>query len=148
MRKPLFAAAAVLVLAVGGGVGFALFERHERGGLVTQSGQACDGKDQPVPAAPTALPFGLPATDGEVVLNVTSQGSTTVAFARVDGGRDRIVEVRDDVLADLTAAGYTVVGTDQEPGYEAEAEVTGPREGTIKVSPLCSGLLEVRYALR
>ncbi len=148
MRKPLVAAAAVLVLAVAGRVGFALFERHERGGLVTQSEQACDGEDQPVPAAPTTLPFGLPATDGEAILNVTSQGSTTVAFAKVDGGRDRIVEVRDDVLADLTAAGYEVVGTDQEPGYEAEAEIAGPHEGTIKVSPLCEGLLEVRYVLR
>ncbi len=142
------AAVAAVALAAAGAGGFLLFERHERGGLVSQSEQACAGQDAPAPGAPAGLPLELPATDGETVLKVASQGSTTVAFAKVDGTRDDIVEVRDHVLQDLQAAGYRVVGTDQEPGYEAEAEVAGPHEGTVKVSPLCEGLLEVRYALR
>lgn len=142
------AAVAVVALVVAGGAGFALFERHERGGLVTQSEQACAGRDAPEPGAPSALPLDLPRTDGETVLDVASQGATTVAFAKVDGDRDAIVETRDHVLVDLEAAGYRVVGTDQEPGYEAEAEVEGPHEGTIKVTPLCEGVLAVRYALR
>ena len=30
---------------------------------------------------------------------------------------------------------------------EAEAQVRGRYEGTVKVSPLCEGLLEVRYKI-
>ncbi len=70
-----------------------------------------------------------------------------MAFAKVEGGRDDIVAVRDRVLGDLKTAGYETVGTDQEPGYEAEAEIKGQYEGTLKVSPLCEGLLEVRYKI-
>lgn len=79
---------------------------------------------------------------------MTTQGKTTVAFAKIPGGRDDIVAVRDRVLADLKTAGYTTVGTDQEPGYEAEAELGGKHDGTLKVSPLCEGLLEVRYKIQ
>jgi hypothetical protein len=52
------------------------------------------------------------------------------------------------VLRGLGAVGYRVVGTDQEPGHEGEADVAGPHGGTIKVPPLCAGLLEVRDSLR
>lgn len=147
MKKPVVAALAVLALLAAGGLGFALFERNERGGLVAKSEQACDGREQPVSGAPSALPDDLPLTEGATILNVTSQGRTDVAFAKVEGGRDDIVAVRDKVLADLKGAGYETVGTDQEPGYEAEAEIKGTYEGTLKVSPLCEGLLEVRYKI-
>ncbi len=137
----------VLVLAAAGGIGFALFERHERGGLVAASEQTCDGRAQPVAGAPSTLPLDLPLTAGGRVLNVTEQGRTVVAFASLPGSRPDIVAVRDQVLRDLAGAGYTTVGTDQEPGYEAEAELAGTHEGTLKVSPLCEGLLEVRYKI-
>lgn len=146
MRRPLLLAlVAVLALVAAGGVGWALFERHERGGLVTASERPCDGREQPVAGVPATLPLQLPTTTGTTLLQVQTQGSTTVAFARMPGGRGDIVAVRDRVLADLEGAGYATTGTDQEPGYEAEAEVEGRYEGTLKVSPLCTGLLEVRY---
>jgi hypothetical protein len=129
-----------------GGIGWALFERHERGGLVKKSERSCQGLDDP--SATTTLPLGLPLTPGETVLRVTTQGKTTIAFAKIPGGRDDIVAVRDRVLTDLRAAGYIVKGTDQEPGYEAEAELAGTHEGTLKVSPLCTGLLEIRYKIQ
>ncbi len=147
MRKPVVALVTVLALAAAGGVGFALFERHERGGLVAKSERVCDGREQPVAGVPATLPLGLPTTAGSTLLNVDTQGKTTVAFVKLDGGRDDIVTVRDKVLTDLKAAGYTVEGTDQEPGYEAEAQLAGTNEGTLKVSPLCEGLLEVRYKI-
>lgn len=147
MKKPVLALVVVLVLAAVGGIGFALFERHDRGSLVSKSERACDGREKPVAGAPADLPLGLPRTAATTVLNVTAQGATTVAFARAEGGRDDIVAVRDRVLDDLKGAGYTVVGTDQEPGYEAEAELKGRYAGTVKVSPLCDGLLEVRYKI-
>ena len=137
----------VVLLAALGGVGFAVFERFERGELAARSGEPCNGRDQPAGGAPAALPLGLPLTEGERVLSVATQGVITVAFAGLPGDRDDIVSTRDRVLADLTSAGYRVVGTDQEPGYEAEAQLDGPHEGTLKVSPLCEGLLEVRYRI-
>lgn len=144
MRTPAkLAVAAVGVLALGaaGFTGFEVLERSELAGKATQD---CSIEDR---STATALPLGLPLTDGEEILDITSQGRTVVAFASEPGGRDDIVAVRDRVLVDLKGAGYTVVGTDQEPGYEAEAEISGPHEGTVKVSPLCTGLLEVRYKL-
>lgn len=147
MRKPLLVGAVAVAVLVAGGAGFAVFERHEREGLATTSEQACAGRDKPAPGSPSSLPLGLPLTEGETVLEVATQGKTTVAFASEPGGRDDIVAVRDKVLVDLARAGYTVVGVDQEPGYEAEAELTGTHPGSVKVSPLCEGLLEVRYKI-
>lgn len=147
MRKPVLIGVALLGALAAGGVGFAVFEQFEREGLASRSEQACAGRDQPAPGAPATLPLGLPLTEGETVLKVATQGATTVAFASEPGGRDDIVAVRDKVLADLAEAGYTVVGTDQEPGYEAEAELAGTHPGSVKVSPLCEGLLEVRYKI-
>ncbi len=147
MRKPVIALVAVLAVAAAGGIGFAVFERFERGGLVERSEQACGSDAEPASGAPDELPLELPLSDDETVLSVTTQGSTTVAFASLPGDRDDIVDVRDRVLEDLAAAGYEVVDTDQEPGYEAEAELTGTHPGSLKVSPLCEGRLEVRYKI-
>ncbi|MCW2779287.1 MAG: hypothetical protein JWN17_3012 [Frankiales bacterium] len=147
MKKPVVALVAVVAVAAVGGLGAALFVRHEHAGLVTQSQRPCDGREVPASGVPASLPLGLPASSGATLLSVSTQGSTTVAFAKVDGGRKDIVAVRDRVLGDLKGAGYATVGTDQEPGYEAEAEIKGRYEGTLKVSPLCEGLLEVRYKI-
>jgi hypothetical protein len=144
MRTPVKVAVAVVALVALGGAGFAGFEVFERSELAGKASKDCTFEDK---TTVTALPLGLPLTDGEEIIDIASQGRTTVAFASAPGGRDDIVEVRDKVLADLKAAGYTVDGTDQEPGYEAEAQISGPHEGTLKVSPLCTGLLEVRYKL-
>ena len=147
MRKPVLIALSAAALVAAGGIGFAVFEHVEREGLASRSEQACGDRAKPDPGAPASLPLGLPLTEGETVLRVATQGATTVAFASEPGGRDDIVAVRDKVLADLAKAGYRVVGTDQEPGYEAEAELAGTHPGSLKVSPLCEGLLEVRYKI-
>ena len=138
---------AVVVLVAAGGGGFWLFERHERGGLVAQSERACGDLASPEAGVPASLPLGLPLPPRAEILRVTSQGATQVAFVDVPGDRDDLVAVRDEVLRELQGVGYETVDTDQEPGYEAEAEVTGPHEGTVKVTPLCEGLIEVRYAI-
>lgn len=147
MRHPVIALVAVLAVAAAGGATFALVERHNRGGLVARSEQSCNGRDQPQAGVSAALPLALPGTAGSRLLSVAQQGRTVVAYTTMPGGRDDIVAVRDRVLADLEGAGYRVAGTDQEPGYEAEAELAGLHEGTVKVSPLCTGLLEVRYKI-
>ena len=146
VRRTALAAAVVVVAGLAAGGAFALHEHRHRADLVSTSEQACAGQDRPRPAPGRAArraaddhrrdraPGGRP-------------GRTVVAFASLPGRRGDIVQVRDAVLADLRGAGYTVAGTDQEPGYEAEAELAGTHEGTLKVSPLCAGLLEVRYKI-
>ena len=140
LKKLLAALVAVGVLA---GVGVVLFERHERAGIAEAAQVPCGVQASPTTAS--ALPYGIPLSKGETVLRVAKQGATVVAFASLPGGRDDVVAVRDAVLEDMAALGYAVEGTDQEPGYEAEAQVAGPHTGTLRVKPLCEGLLEVRY---
>lgn len=135
----------LLVLAVLAGVGFYLFERHERAGIAEAASVPCG--DEAKPTTASALPYGIPLSQDETVLRVAKQGATVVAFASLPGGRDDIVGKRDAVLVDLAKVGYEVVETDQEPGYEAEAQVEGPHTGTLRVKPLCDGLLEVRYKI-
>ncbi|MCW2607907.1 MAG: hypothetical protein JWO60_2600 [Frankiales bacterium] len=147
MKKPALAALVVAGLLVVGGVGFALFERHERSGLAARAELACEGRDEVEQGTPADLPLALPAPEGGTLTKVAEQGSTQIAFVKVPGDRDDLVRVRDAVLEDLTGSGYEVVGKDQEPGYEAEAEVSGPHDGTVKVTPLCEGQLQVRYAV-
>ena len=79
-----------------------------------------------------------------MLYETASQGSTDVVFGRVEG--TDVVAVRDQVEAALRAAGYEVSGTDQE-AVEAEVHVVRPLDGTVRVSALCDGVLEVRYRL-
>ena len=138
-------AAAVVVLALLGGLGFWLFERNERAGIASKATEPCGTLDTPE-GNPT-LPAGLTLPGGQKLLRVQKQGKTSVAFASIPGGRDDIVEARDAVLGALKNQGFTVKGTDQEPGYEAEAELAGTADGTLRVKPLCEGRLEVRYKI-
>ena len=143
MKKPVVALVVVLALAAAGGIGFALFERHERSGIAAKAEEPCGTLDTPEAGATLPAVLKLPAD--QKLLRVQTQGKTTVAFASTAGGRDDIVAVRDRVLDLLKGSGFTVKGTDQEPGYEAEAELGGVVDGTIRVKPLCTGRLEIRY---
>ena len=101
---------------------------------------ACGTLPSADPAA--TLPTGFPALGDQVLYEQSKQGSTTIVFGRVD--ESDFVEVRDELVDKLKAAGYTIDGTDQE-SVEAEAEFSGPHGGTIKVQPLCKGNVVIRY---
>lgn len=103
---------------------------------------ACGTLPQPDPAA--SLPADFPKLDGQVLYEPTTQGATKIVFGRL--ARTDFVATRDELVKVLTTAGYTIAGTDQE-SVEAEAEFSGPHEGTIKVQPLCKGNLSIRYKL-
>lgn len=137
-------AIAVVSAVMLGGAGFVVFEKFERAGIAEAATVDCEGRTT---STASALPLDLPLSEGAQVLRVDTQGATTVAFASLPGGRDDIVARRDAVLRDLQAAGYRVTGSDQEPGFEAEAQIAGPHEGTVRIKPLCTGLLEVRYKI-
>lgn len=106
--------------------------------------ESADGACGVLPTAdPSAtLPAGFPSPPGQFLYGPATQGKTHLVVAVV--GTDGFVELRDDLVERLTEAGYTIAGTDQE-AVEAEAEFTGPHEGTIKVQPLCTGYVTVRY---
>jgi hypothetical protein len=96
-------------------------------------------------ADPTAsLPSDFPALAGQVLYEPSTQGKTTIVLAIVNEGD--FVAVRDELVAKLKAAGYTIPGTDQE-SIEAEAEFAGRHDGTVKVEPLCDGFVAIRYKL-
>jgi hypothetical protein len=111
----------------------------------TQGGQQACGT---LPTAdPTAkLPAGFPARD-QVLYEPSTQGKTQIVFGLVD--ESDFVEVRDDYVDKLKAAGWTIDGTDQE-SVEAEAQFSKNPPliaGTIKVEPFCKGYDTVRYKL-
>jgi len=107
---------------------------------------SCEQLDRPAAEAkPPPAYLTLPAD--QKLLRVQTQGRTTVVFASTAGGRADLVDVRDRVLAMLKTQQFSVAGTDQEPGFEAEAQIAGPSEGTVRVTPLCVGRVVVRYKL-
>ena len=90
------------------------------------------------------LPAGFPARD-QVLYEPSTQGKTHIVFGLVDAAN--FVEVRDDYVERLTAAGWTIDGTDQE-SVEAEAQFSKkspPVTGSIKVEPYCKGYVSIRY---
>jgi hypothetical protein len=140
---------AVIAVAVIVGIvlgGWAIFEHFDRAGKIKDAGKPCGGLDV-VTGTPT-VPSGFTLPDGQRLLQVQSQGKTQILYASTDGGRNDIVHVRDEVTQALTADGYKVTHTDQEPTYEAEATVSkNGTDDTVQVQPLCSGRLRVRYIL-
>ena len=96
--------------------------------------------------ASTPLPADVPSPGG-TVYDAQSQGKTRFWFVAIDGGPDQLVSLRDAYNSTLTGKGYTIKGHDQEAGAEAEAEFSGPHDGTTQFIPLCSGKVRVRIKL-
>lgn len=146
MRNPVVRVAlALVVLAVLAVVGFRVFEHFDQAGIKKDATRACGDLDTPTGGATVPARLTLPA--GQKLLRVQTQGKTTVVFTSAAGGRDDILSVRESVLTALKSQGYTVKGTDQEPGIEAEAELEGTAAGTLRVKPLCTDRLEIRYKI-
>ncbi|MBV9097161.1 MAG: hypothetical protein JO079_03795 [Frankiaceae bacterium] len=109
------------------------------------SSASCTGKLVAADAS-AALPTGFPAPPGAVFYQLSTAGKTQVHFAYVKG-TDEIAE-RDAIKAQLTQAGFTIKGQDQEKGTEAELDAdSSAHGGTIQVIHLCSGYLRLRYTL-
>lgn len=146
MNRATKALLALLAAAASGAGGFAVFEHFERQGVAEKGERPCGSLDTPSGSGLVPTGFALPA--GEKALRVQTQGKTTLFVASTAGSREDVVEVRDAVVADLQRQGFSLAGTDQEPGYEAEAQLAGKADASVKVRPLCEGRLEVRYTVR
>jgi hypothetical protein len=141
--KVVLALVVVAGLAVGG---WAVFEHFEREGVAKKGERACGTLD--TPKSGVALPPGVTLPDGLKLLDVVTQGKTVLVVASQEGTRGQVVAVRDSLVQALAAVGFTKKGQDQEPGYEAEAQLGGRADASLKVRPLCQDRLEVRLTLR
>jgi hypothetical protein len=136
---------ALVVLAGLGLGGWAVFEHFDRAGVIKDSKRTCGTLD--TPDATATLPPGVTLPDGLTLLRVVTQGKTVLVISSTAGKRADVVAVRDDLVSKLAAAGFTKKSTDQEPGYEAEADLRGTADAHLKVRPLCTGRLEVRLTI-
>lgn len=106
---------------------------------------SCDGLLLPA-QADAALPSGIPAPDGATFYQVEAQGQTQIHFAYVKG--DDVVAERDAIKDQLTQAGFTINGQDQEDNTEADLDAdSSAHGGTVQVIHLCKDYLRVRYTL-
>jgi hypothetical protein len=113
----------------------------------TASSAACSAAATPRPDVAGQLPAGFPTVAGWIPTEAVSQGRTKVVRGVVPGEGKDLVAVRDAAVARIGTAGYRETGSDQEPGYEAEADFTGPYEGNINVRPGCRGYLVLTYTI-
>ena len=137
--------ALVVVVGLGAG-GFAVFEQSEQGEVAKKGERACGTLD--TPEAGVTVPAGVTLPAGLKLLKVATQGKTTLLVTSTEGARQDVVKVRDQVVGQLAELGWTQTGTDQEPGYEAEAQFGGKVDGSLRVRPLCQDRLEVRLTIR
>jgi hypothetical protein len=79
---------------------------------------------------------------------VVDQGQTRAVRGVLRGEPADLVRVRDTAASQITGSGYTKTGSDEEPGFEAEAEFEGPSEVNLNVKPLCRGYLVLTYTVR
>lgn len=109
---------------------------------------ACGEQPTPHPELARQLPAGFPTVASWSATGVVNQGQTRAVQGILRGEAADLVRVRDAAAGQITAAGYTETGTDEEPGSEAEAEFEGPHEVSVKVRPLCRGYLALTYTVR
>lgn len=106
----------------------------------------CGALDQP--QGSPSLPPGFALPTGQKLLKVDRIAKTSVVYASTAGSRDDLVRIRDEVSSRLEGAGYRRTGSDQEPGFEADATLQrGDVEDTVNVRPLCDGRVVIRYTL-
>jgi hypothetical protein len=109
---------------------------------------ACGQQTAPRPDLARQLPTGLPTVTGWQPVTVATQGRTREVSGVLRGEVADLVTVRDNAADELVNSGYEQTGSDEEVGYEAEAEFEGPHEVRIKVKPLCRDYLVLTYTVR
>jgi hypothetical protein len=146
-RRLLATAALAPILAAAGACGGSSEGDKDKdaGTEASAATASCTGKL--LPAKPSAaLPSGFPTPSGAVFYQLAKVGKTEVHFGYVKG--DNVVTTRDAIKAQLTQAGFTINGTDQEPDVEAELDAdSSAHGGTLQVIHLCNGYLRLRFSL-
>lgn len=104
---------------------------------------ACGTRTTADPAAASTLPAGFPTVEGFTPTFSGAEGATVLIRGAAPGAPPQIPSVWDAGFAKSRAAGYTVTGQDQELGFEADGDFTGPHPGNINVETLGRGYLVV-----
>ncbi len=104
----------------------------------------CAGVASPLDAAAT-VPTGFPAYVGWQGTLRATQGKTVILFGRAPATDVAVVQATQ--RAQLEAAGLRIVSTDREGQAEAEISFDGDREGSVQITPLCRGMVQIRYKL-
>ena len=107
--------------------------------------EPCGAKTVLNAAAASALPKAFPVVTGWQASSTVTQGKTVAVSGFVTGAPAAITVVRDEAFTKIIAAGYTKTGSDEEPGFEADGDFTGPVAGNLNVKTLCQGNLLVTY---
>ena len=105
----------------------------------------CGSKITPDSSVAAKLPKGFPVLTGWTGTSAVTQGTTTAIHGAVKATPAQITTLRDTVFTQIKGAGYKVTGSDQEPGFEADGDFTGPHPGNINVKLLCQDYLLVTY---
>ena len=105
----------------------------------------CAGVASPA-ASDATVPAGFPAYDGWVGTLRATQGKTLILFGRAPAPDDvGVVQERQRQL--IEQAGLRVVSTDREGQAEAEISFAGRTEGSVQITPLCQGTVQIRYRI-
>lgn len=107
--------------------------------------EPCGARTVTNAAAAGSLPKGFPVVAGWQASTTVTQGKTVAVAGFVTGTPTAIIVVRDEAFTKIIAAGYTKTGSDEEPGFEADGDFTGPVAGNINVKTLCQSNLVVTY---
>jgi hypothetical protein len=136
--------------AAGSAAGTAAASGDEDSDAPAESASAadCGTRTTPHPQLAARLPAGFPTVAGWSATEVVSQGQTRAVRGVVAGAAKNIAAVRDAAVARIIAAGYSRTGSDQEPGFEADADFNGPHQGNINVRALCRGFLVLTYTIQ
>lgn len=131
-----------------GSSGLASSASGEASGTAAAAQAACGQQPAPHPELASQLPANFPTVTGWQPTKVTTQGQTREVSGVLRGEVGDLVTVRDTAADELVSSGYHQTGSDEEVGYEAEAEFEGPQEVSIKVKPLCRDYLVLSYTVR
>jgi hypothetical protein len=108
----------------------------------------CGNQITPDPAAVRRVPRRFPTLAGWTATGAVTQGTTVALRGAIRGEPRDIVDVRDTAVHRLVTQGYVKTGGDEEPGFEADADFSGPHQGNINVRAACQHYLVVTYTLR
>ncbi|MEO7261113.1 MAG: hypothetical protein ABI047_07665 [Jatrophihabitantaceae bacterium] len=110
--------------------------------------EACRQQPSPRPELLRQLPADFPTVTGWQPTELAIQGQSRAFSGVLRGEVADLVTVRDNAADELVNAGYIQAGSDEEVGFEAEAEFNGPQEVSIKVKLLCRDYLVLTYTVR
>jgi hypothetical protein len=117
-------------------------EAREAGGKECSEAGDIDAEPERRPPDDVTIVAGAHVYESE-----EPQGKTEQFLAAANGDAGEMEAKRDAAADALVSDGYTLLGTDQEEGAEAEAHLSGPHTVDIQVMPLCAGKLRIRYTV-